>query len=68
MIAATHLFQSFISRQPNVRTERRCSSYRRTDRECLLADDRRDCLQRLRQTALAETTRFLNARLIARNG
>jgi hypothetical protein len=64
MIAALHLFQSITSRQPSLRAERRCSSYRRTERECLLADDRRDCLARLRETALVETTRFLNARLV----
>jgi hypothetical protein len=65
MIAAARLFQARTNRVASVSTNRLCRTSRVSDRRCLLlSDERRDCLARLRQTALAETADFLNARLV----
>ena len=65
MVAATHSFSrpsepfaSWTRRLPKIPNTRQCILGRTTLRAC-----RRDCLERLRQSALADTTRFLNRAL-----
>jgi hypothetical protein len=63
MIANASYFAFRSSRTASVATRRQCLSHV-TDRRCLLSDERRDCLARLRQIALAETAQYLTARLV----